>query len=250
MKNNLRYGIRKHKLGAASVFLGTMIVVGMGQDKEAAASEQKTTTVEENGNSATENKTSETQTTATNVNHIEETQSYNATVTEQPSNATQVTTEEAPKAVQAPQTAQPANVETVKEEVVKEEAKPQVKETTQSQDNSGDQRQVDLTPKKATQNQAAETQVEVAQPRTVSESKPRVTRSADVVEAKEASDASEIKGTDVTSKVTVTESSIEGHNNTNKVEPHAGQRAVLKYKLKFEDGLKKEITLILHYQIM
>ncbi|UVJ00021.1 fibronectin-binding protein FnbA [Staphylococcus aureus] len=237
MKNNLRYGIRKHKLGAASVFLGTMIVVGMGQDKEAAASEQKTTTVEENGNSATDNKTSETQTTATNVNHIEETQSYNATVTEQPSNATQVTTEEAPKAVQAPQTAQPANLETVKEEVVKEEAKPQVKETTQSQDNSGDQRQVDLTPKKATQNQVAETQVEVAQPRTVSESKPRVTRSADVVEAKEASNASEIKGTDVTSKVTVTESSIEGHNNTNKVEPHAGQRAVLKYKLKFEKGL-------------
>ncbi|UVI89883.1 fibronectin-binding protein FnbA [Staphylococcus aureus] len=236
MKNNLRYGIRKHKLGAASVFLGTMIVVGMGQDKEAAASEQKTT-VEENGNSATDNKVSETQTTATNVNTIDETQSYSATATEQPSNATQVTTEKAPKAVQAPQTAQPANLETVKEEVVKEEAKPQVKETTQSQDNSGDQRQVDLTPKKATQNQVAETQVEVAQPRTVSESKPRVTRSADVAEAKEASDVSEVKGTDVTSKVTVTESSIEGHNNTNKVEPHAGQRAVLKYKLKFENGL-------------
>ncbi|HEB2139744.1 fibronectin-binding protein FnbA [Staphylococcus aureus] len=234
MKNNLRYGIRKHKLGAASVFLGTMIVVGMGQDKEAAASEQKTTTVEENGNSATDNKTSETQTTATNVNHIEETQSYNATATEQPSNATQVTTEEAPKAVQAPQTAQPANLETVKEEVVKEEAKPQVKETTQPQDNSGDQKQVDLTPKMATQNQAAETQVEVAQPRTVSESNPRVTRSADVVEAKE---VSEVKGTDVTSKVTVESGSIEGHNNTNKVEPHAGQRAVLKYKLKFENGL-------------
>ncbi|HCC4330887.1 TPA: fibronectin-binding protein FnbA [Staphylococcus aureus] len=231
MKNNLRYGIRKHKLGAASVFLGTMIVVGMGQDKEAAASEQKTT-VEENGNSATDNKVSETQTTSTNVNTIEETQSYNATVTEQPSNATQVTTEEAPNAVQAPQTAQPANVETVKEE-----EKPQVKETTQPQDNSGNQRQVDLTPKKVTQNQGTETQVEVAQPRTASESKPRVTRSADVAEAKEASDVSEVKGTDVTSKVTVTESSIEGHNNTNKVEPHAGQRAVLKYKLKFENGL-------------
>ncbi|HDZ7630809.1 TPA: fibronectin-binding protein FnbA [Staphylococcus aureus] len=236
MKNNLRYGIRKHKLGAASVFLGTMIVVGMGQDKEAAASEQKTTTVEENGNSATDNKVNETQTTTTNVNTIDETQSFSATATEQPSNATQVTTEKAPKAVQAPQTAQPANLETVKEEVVKEEAKPQV-ETTQPQDNSGDQRQVDLTPKKTTQNQVAETQVEVAQPRTASESKPRVTRSADVVEAKEASDAKVETGTDVTSKVTVTESSIEGHNNTNKVEPHAGQRAVLKYKLKFENGL-------------
>lgn len=232
MKNNLRYGIRKHKLGAASVFLGTMIVVGMGQDKEAAASEQKTTTVEENGNSATDNKVSETQTTTTNVNTIDETQSYSATATEQPSNATQVTTEEAPKAVQAPQTAQPANLETVKEE-----EKPQVKETTQSQDNSGDQRQVDLTPKKATQNQAAETQVEVAQPRTVSESKPRVTISADVVDAKEGMGVSEVKGTDVTSKVTVESGSIEGHNNTNKVEPHAGQRAVLKYKLKFENGL-------------
>ncbi|EES96709.1 fibronectin-binding protein A [Staphylococcus aureus subsp. aureus TCH130] len=236
VKNNLRYGIRKHKLGAASVFLGTMIVVGMGQDKEAAASEQKTTTVEENGNSATDNKVNETQTTTTNVNTIDETQSFSATATEQPSNATQVTTEKAPKAVQAPQTAQPANFETVKEEVVKEEAKPQV-ETTQPQDNSGDQRQVDLTPKKTTQNQVAETQVEVAQPRTASESKPRVTRSADVVEAKEASDAKVETGTDVTSKVTVTESSIEGHNNTNKVEPHAGQRAVLKYKLKFENGL-------------
>ncbi|EHM64637.1 fibronectin-binding protein A [Staphylococcus aureus subsp. aureus 21248] len=210
-----------------------MIVVGMGQDKEAAASEQKTT-VEENGNSATDNKVSETQTTATNVNTIEETQSYNATVTEQPSNATQVTTEEAPNAVQEPQTAQPANVETVKEE-----EKPQVKETTQPQDNSGNQRQVDLTPKKVTQNQGTETQVEVAQPRTASESKPRVTRSADVVESKEASDAKVEMGTDVTSKVTVTESSIEGHNNTNKVEPHAGQRAVLKYKLKFEKGLHK-----------
>ncbi|MFG6175589.1 Ig-like domain-containing protein, partial [Staphylococcus aureus] len=65
----------------------------------------------------------------------------------------------------------------------------------------------------------------------------RVTRSADVAEAKESSYVSEVKGTDVTSKVTVTESSIEGHNNTNKVEPHAGQRAVLKYKLKFENGL-------------
>ncbi|WP_445815193.1 fibrinogen-binding adhesin SdrG C-terminal domain-containing protein [Staphylococcus aureus] len=269
MKNNLRYGIRKHKLGAASVFLGTMIVVGMGQDKEAAASEQKTTTVEENGNSATDNKVNETQTTTTNVNTIDETQSYSATATEQPSNATQVTTEKAPKAVQAPQTAQPANLETVKEEVVKEEAKPQVEttqpqdnsgdqrqvdltpkkttqnqvaetqvETTQPQDNSGDQRQVDLTPKKVTQNQGTETQVEVAQPRTVSESKPRVTRSADVVDAKEASNASEIKGTDVTSKVTVEdESKIEAPKGNN-VQPHEGQRVVLKYKLKFQDGLK------------
>ncbi|MBU6129143.1 fibronectin-binding protein FnbA [Staphylococcus aureus] len=237
MKNNLRYGIRKHKLGAASVFLGTMIVVGMGQDKEAAASEQKTTTVEENGNSATDNKVNVTQTTTTNVNTIDETQSYSATATEQPSNATQVTTEKAPKAVQAPQTAQPANLETVKEEVVKEEAKPQV-ETTQPQDNSGDQRQVDLTPKKVTQNQGTETQVEVAQPRTVSESKSRVTRSADVVDAKEASNASEIKGTDVTSKVTVEdESKIEAPKGNN-VQPHEGQRVVLKYKLKFQDGLK------------
>ncbi|MGT0298765.1 hypothetical protein ACV566_05390 [Staphylococcus aureus] len=46
----------------------------------------------------------------------------------------------------------------------------------------------------------AKTQVEVAQPRTASESKARVTRSADVVEAKEASDAKVETGTDVTSR--------------------------------------------------
>ena len=78
----------------------------------------------------------------------------------------------------------------------------------------------------------------MAQPRTVSESKPRVTRSADVVDAKEASNASEIKGTDVTSKVTVESGSIEAPQG-NKVEPHAGQRVVLKYKLKFEKGLQR-----------
>ncbi len=238
MKNNLRYGIRKHKLGASISILRNNDRCWDGtRQRSLQRSEQKTTTVEENGNSATENKVNETQTTTTNVNTIDETQSYSATATEQPSNATQVTTEEAPKAVQAPQTAQPANLETVKEEVVKEEAKPQV-ETTQPQDNSGDQRQVDLTPKKATQNQVAKTQVEVAQPRTASESKARVTRSADVVEAKEASDAKVETGTDVTSKVTVEdESKIEAPKGNN-VQPHEGQRVVLKYKLKFQDGLK------------
>ncbi|GAB5657992.1 hypothetical protein JMUB7495_27350 [Staphylococcus aureus] len=54
MKSNLRYGIRKHKLGASLVFLGTMVVVGMGQEKEAAASKQTNTTLEESGSSATE----------------------------------------------------------------------------------------------------------------------------------------------------------------------------------------------------
>ncbi|WP_460997060.1 hypothetical protein, partial [Staphylococcus aureus] len=94
-----------------------------------------------------------------------------------------------------------------------------VQETTQTQDNGEDQRQVDLTPQKATQSQFAEKQVGVAQPRTASESKPRVTRSADVAEAKEASNAKVETGTDVTRKVTVEIGSIKGHNKTNKVEP-------------------------------
>ncbi|HFD6530212.1 TPA: fibronectin-binding protein FnbB [Staphylococcus aureus] len=209
MKNNLRYGIRKHKLGAASVFLGTMIVVGMGQDKEAAASEQKTTTVEENGNSATDNKTSETQTTATNVNHIEETQSYNATVTEQPSNATQVTTEEAPKTVQAPK------VETSR---------------------------VDLPSEKVADKKTTGTQVDTAQPSNVSEIKPRMKRSTDVaaVAEKEVVEETKATGTDVTNKVEVTESSLEGHNkDSNIVNPHNAQRVTLKYKWKFGEGIKK-----------
>ncbi|CAC7482015.1 LPXTG family cell wall anchor protein [Staphylococcus aureus] len=208
MKSNLRYGIRKHKLGAASVFLGTIIVVGMGQEKEAAASEQNNTTVEESGSSATESKASETQTTTNNVNTIDETQSYSATSTEQPSQSTQVTTEEAPKTVQAPK------VETSR---------------------------VDLPSEKVADKETTGTQVDTAQPSNVSEIKPRVKRSTDVaVVAGEAGEA-KATGTDVTNKVTVENGSeIVGHKqDMNVVNPHNAERVTLKYKWKFGEGIKE-----------
>ncbi|OCI09491.1 fibronectin-binding protein, partial [Staphylococcus aureus] len=209
MKSNLRYGIRKHKLGAASVFLGTMIVVGNGtKKKEAAASEQNNTTVEESGSSATESKASETQTTTNNVNTIDETQSYSATSTEQPSESTQVTTEEAPTTVQAPK------VETSR---------------------------VDLPSEKVADKETTGTQVDTAQPSNVSEIKPRVKRSVDVtvVAEKEVVGEAKTTGSDVTNKVEVTESSLEGHNkDSNIVNPHNAQRVTLKYKWKFGEGIK------------
>ncbi|HHW9636857.1 TPA: fibronectin-binding protein FnbB [Staphylococcus aureus] len=209
MKSNLRYGIRKHKLGAASVFLGTMIVVGMGQEKEAAASEQNNTTVEESGSSATERKASETQTTTNNVNTIDETQSYSATSTEQPSQSTQVTTEEAPTTVQAPK------VETSR---------------------------VDLPSEKVADKETTGTQVDTAQPSNASEIKPRMKRSADVaaVAEKEVVEEANATGTDVTSKVTVENGSkIVGHKqDTNVVNPHNAERVTLKYKWKFGEDIK------------
>ncbi|HDG5980617.1 TPA: fibronectin-binding protein FnbB [Staphylococcus aureus] len=211
MKSNLRYGIRKHKLGAASVFLGTMIVVGMGQEKEAAASEQNNTTVEESGSSATESKASETQTTTNNVNTIDETQSYSATSTEQPSQSTQVTTEEAPTTVQAPK----------------------VETEMKSQE--------DLPSEKVADKKTTGTQVDIAQPSNVSEIKPRMKRSADVtaVAEKEVVEEAKATGTDVTGKVEVTESSLEGHNkDSNVVNPHNAERVTLKYKWKFGEGIK------------
>ncbi|UVJ15643.1 fibronectin-binding protein FnbB [Staphylococcus aureus] len=212
MKSNLRYGIRKHKLGAASVFLGTMIVVGMGQEKEAAASEQNNTTVEESGSSATESKASETQTTTNNVNTIDETQSYSATSTEQPSKSIQVTTEEAPTTVQAPK----------------------VETEMKSQE--------DLPSEKVADKETTGTQVDIAQPSNVSEIKPRMKRSADVAEVAEKEVVGEAKatGSDVTSKVTVEEGSeIVGHKqDTNVVNPHNAERVTLKYKWKFGEGIK------------
>ncbi|ARR27160.1 Fibronectin binding protein FnbB [Staphylococcus aureus] len=186
-----------------------MIVVGMGQDKEAAASEQNTT-VEESGSSATESKASETQTTTNNVNTIDETQSYSATSTEQPSKSTQVTTEEAPKTVQAPK------VETSR---------------------------VDLPSVKVADKETTGTQVDTTQPSNVSEIKPRMKRSVDVAEVAEKEVVGEAKatGTDVTSKVTVEDGSeIVGHNNkeTNVVNPHNAERVTLKYKWKFGEGIK------------
>ncbi|HFJ5418743.1 TPA: fibronectin-binding protein FnbB [Staphylococcus aureus] len=211
MKSNLRYGIRKHKLGAASVFLGTIIVVGMGQEKEAAASEQNNTTVEESGNSATESKASETQKTTNNVNTIDETQSYSATSTEQPSQSTQVTTEEAPTAVQAPK----------------------VETEMKSQE--------DLPSEKVADKETTGTQVDTAQPSNVSEIKPRMKRSADVtaVAEKEVVEEAKATGIDVTNKVKVTESSLEGHKQgTNVVNPHNAERVTLKYKWNFDEGIK------------
>ncbi|HDL0563350.1 TPA: fibronectin-binding protein FnbB [Staphylococcus aureus] len=209
MKSNLRYGIRKHKLGAASVFLGTMIVVGMGIEKEAAASEHNNTTVEESGSSATESKASETQTTTNNVNTIDETQSYSATSTEQPSQSTQVTTEEAPKTVQAPK------VETSR---------------------------VDLPSEKVADKETTGTQVDTAQPSNISEIKPRMKRSADgaVVSEKEVVEEAKATGSDVTNKVTVENGSeIVGHKqDTNVVNPHNAERVTLKYKWKFGEGIK------------
>ncbi|MBR9368429.1 fibronectin-binding protein, partial [Staphylococcus aureus] len=210
MKSNLRYGIRKHKLGASSVFLGTMIVVGMGQENEAAASEQNNTTVEESGSSATERKASETQTTTNNVNTIDETQSYSATSTEQPSQSTQVTTEEAPTTVQAPK------VETSR---------------------------VDLPSEKVADKETTGTQVDTAQPSNASEIKPRMKRSTDVAAVAEKEVVGEAKttGSDVTSKVTVENGSeIVGHNNkeTNVVNPHNAERVTLKYKWKFGEDIK------------
>ncbi|EOR32559.1 hypothetical protein S103564_2474, partial [Staphylococcus aureus subsp. aureus 103564] len=180
-----------------------MIVVGMGQEKEAAASEQNNTTVEESGSSATESKASETQTTTNNVNTIDETQSYSVTSTEQLSQSTQVTTEEAPTTVQAPK------VETSR---------------------------VDLPSEKVADKETTGTQVDIAQPSNVSEIKPRMKRSTDVaVVAGEA----KATGTDVTGKVKVTESSLEGHKQgTNVVNPHNAERVTLKYKWNFDEGIK------------
>ncbi|MCE3364598.1 Ig-like domain-containing protein, partial [Staphylococcus aureus] len=46
--------------------------------------------------------------------------------------------------------------------------------------------------------------------------------------------------TDVTSKVKVTESSLEGHKQgTNVVNPHNAERVTLKYKWKFGEGIKE-----------
>ncbi|HDJ3073683.1 fibronectin-binding protein FnbB [Staphylococcus aureus] len=212
MKSNLRYGIRKHKLGAASVFLGTMIVVGMGQEKEAAASEENNTTVEESGSSATERKASETQTTTNNVNTIDETQSYSATSTEQPSQSTQVTTEEAPITVQAPK----------------------VEIEMKSQE--------DLPSEKVADKETTGTQVDTPQLSNVSGIKPRMKRSADVaaVAEKEVVEEAKATGTDVTSKVTVENGSeIVGHKQgTNAVNPHNAERVTLKYKWKFGEGIK------------
>ncbi|RTX65962.1 fibrinogen-binding adhesin SdrG C-terminal domain-containing protein [Staphylococcus hyicus] len=189
MNNTQRYGIRKYKIGAASIALGTVVVIGMSESNEAAASEYHT---------------SQVTTSAQYVAHHVEEVSTSAQVTAYKENATN---NEVQKYVKNTSTHQAHNNEHLKQYGTDQQrvtpiVKPETKVTT-----------------------AVEPKV-IAAP-----------QSTKVVESQKEAHH-HIKGTDVTEKVTVVESKIEGHEGKKNITPHNAERVTLKYKWKFDNSIK------------
>ncbi|MDE9752843.1 SdrD B-like domain-containing protein [Staphylococcus delphini] len=216
------YSIRKHKLGVASFLLGTLFIVGQAHDAD--ASEASSTTQAQNVEK--EQMTTEGEGASDVVEQAvveptpvaENTQEETPAVTEVTKEATPVASENA-KEVRVPESTQ---------EVTKTEA--EVTEIAQP---------VSEANKPVTQT-APTTGKQQTSPRQAQEVTAPVDTKVVNVE----------KGTDVTSKVKVTSSSITAqqnknnkdnttpHRQPNEVNPHYAERVTLNYDWSFDNGIK------------
>ncbi|MCO4328332.1 Ig-like domain-containing protein [Staphylococcus hyicus] len=186
MNKRQKYGIRKYKMGAASIALGTVIVIGMSDTDEAQAAEKSNIeltnkSVEMNSSHNTE---LQEQTVENSVNNT------NDTVANNTQNLSHI---------------------------LKNYEKPVVS-------NEKDSNNTVVKPRAFVSNSIKPN--EVVAPIAIS------TGSYDKV------DKINNHGNDVTHKVNVTESSITGQDGKSTINPHNAERVTLKYKWKFENGIK------------
>ncbi|MDP4461246.1 fibrinogen-binding adhesin SdrG C-terminal domain-containing protein [Staphylococcus hyicus] len=186
MNKRQKYGIRKYKMGAASIALGTVIVIGMSDTDEAQAAEKS--------NIELTNKSGE-------MNSSHNTELQEQTV-ENSVNNTNVTV---------------ANNTQNLSHTLKNYEKPVVS-------NEKDSNNTVVKPRAFVSNSIKPN--EVVAPIAIS------TGSYDKV------DKINNHGNDVTHKVNVTESSITGQDGKSTINPHNAERVTLKYKWKFENGIK------------
>ncbi|HEC2153056.1 TPA: fibrinogen-binding adhesin SdrG C-terminal domain-containing protein [Staphylococcus delphini] len=214
------YSIRKHKLGVASFLLGTLFIVGQAHDAD--ASEVSSTTQAQNVEKEQMKTEGEgasdvvEQAVVEPTPVAENTQEETPAVTEVTKEATPVASENA-KEVRVPESTQ---------EVTKTEA--EVTEIAQP---------VSHVEKPVTQTAAPTTGKQQTSPRQAQEVTAPVDTKVVNVE----------KGTDVTSKVEVKESSIKAHQNknsgthrqSNAVNPHNAERVTLNYNWSFDNSIKE-----------
>ncbi|NHA43511.1 fibrinogen-binding adhesin SdrG C-terminal domain-containing protein [Staphylococcus schleiferi] len=217
MKKTQKFSIRKHKFGAASVLLGIMVFIGIGQHHEAEAAEdvKKQSTV---GNRNEDNSEIDENTTEQINVEQEPSQEQNQDLKLQAEN-------------QQSQSENQTEANAVSAQPVKAEAQEQVPSNTTVEasepksEETGDG-------KPATQNQtapqsltapttpkSAETQTSTPHVRATTYNNPQ-------------------QGQDVTNKVEVVNSSITGKNQNKTVNPHNAERVTLNYEWKFKNGIK------------
>ncbi len=216
MKKTQKFGIRKHKFGAASVLLGIMVFIGIGHHHEAEAAEdvRKQNTI---GNRNEDN--SEIDENTTEQVNIEQEQNQDLKLqaenqqsqSEKQTEVNAVSTQPFKTAVQEQV---PLNT-TVEASERKSEETGEGKPANQNQT--------------APQSLTAPTTPKSAETQTSTSTQVRATTYNNTQQ-----------GQDVTNKVEVTKSSIEvPNNNENSINPHNAERAKLNYEWEFEQGIKK-----------
>ncbi|MBA8759284.1 YSIRK-type signal peptide-containing protein [Staphylococcus schleiferi subsp. coagulans] len=216
MKKTQKFSIRKHKFGAASVLLGIMVFIGIGQHHEAEAAEdvKKQSAV---GNISEDN--SEIDEDTTEQANVEQEQNQDLKLQEEN---------------QQSQSEDQTEVNAVSAQPVKAEAQEQVPSNTTVK--ASETKSVETGEgEPATQNQTAPQSLTAP---TTPKSAETQTSTSPQVRATTYNNPQQ--GQDVTNKVKVTKSSIEvPNNNENSINPHNAERAKLNYEWEFEQGIKK-----------
>ncbi len=215
MKKTQKFGIRKHKFGAASVLLGIMVFIGIGHHHEAEAAEdvRKQNTI---GNRNEDNSEID-ENTAEQVN-IEQEQNQDLKL--QAEN-------------QQSQSEKQTEVNAVSAQPFKAEAQEQVPSNTTVEASERKSEEVGEG-KPATQNQTTAPQSLTAP--TTAKSAETQTSTSPQVRATTYNNTQQ--GQDVTNKVEVVNSSITGKDQNKTVNPHNAERLTLNYELKFKEGIK------------
>lgn len=214
MKKTQKFGIRKHKFGAASVLLGIMVFIGIGHHHEAEAAEdvRKQNTI---GNRNEDN--SEIDENTTEQVNIEQEQNQDLKLQaenqqSQSEKQTEVNAVSAQPFKTAVQEQVPLNT-TVEASERKSEETGEGKPANQKQT--------------APQSLTAPTTPKSAETQTSTSTQVRATTYNNTQQ-----------GQDVTNKVEVTKSSIEVPNGNNTINPHNAERVTLNYEWKFKNGIK------------
>ncbi|NHA35675.1 hypothetical protein C1O33_02760 [Staphylococcus schleiferi] len=214
MKKTQKFGIRKHKFGAASVLLGIMVFIGIGHHHEAEAAEdvRKQNTI---GNRNEDN--SEIDENTTEQVNIEQEQNQDLKLQaenqqRQSENQSEVSSDSSQPVKAAVQEHVPSNT-TVEASETKSEETGEGKPANHNQT--------------APQSLTAPTTAKSAETQTSTSTQVRATTYNNTQQ-----------GQDVTNKVKVTKSSIEVPNGNNTINPHNAERATLSYELTFENGIK------------
>ncbi|WP_353436837.1 fibrinogen-binding adhesin SdrG C-terminal domain-containing protein [Staphylococcus coagulans] len=218
MKKTQKFGIRKHKFGAASVLLGIMVFIGIGQhhEAEAAEDEKKQSTI---GNRNEDNSEIDENTTEQVNVEQEQSQEQNQDLKLQAENQQNQSENQTEANADS---AQPVKVEA--QEQVPSNTTVEASETKSEETGEG---------KPANQNQTAPQSLTA--PTTLKSTETQTSTSPQV---RATTYNNPQQGQDVTNKVEVVNSSITGKDQNKTVNPHNAERVTLNYEWKFKNGIK------------